>query len=548
MSADQAKPAPPDPGRWRALGVCLIAGAMTLLDLSIVNVALPTLRSGLGADDSDVQWIVAGYALAFGVFLVPSGRLGDARSRRAVFVAGVALFTLASAAAGAAPNPTLLAIARVVQGIGGGMIAPQVSGFIQNLFRGAERARAFGLFGATVGISTAIGPLLGGLLVNLGGPELGWRLVFYVNVPIGAVLIPLALRILPRREGERRKQSLDPLGVGLFAMSVLLILFPLVEGKQNESLSQRAWWLLLPAIALLVVFYFWERRWNRLGRETLIDLALLKVRSYMFGLTLGTFYFAGFTAIFLVTTLYLQVGLHYSALQAGATQTPFAIGSAIAATLGSRLVPRFGRALVVVGLIMVATGLVIMDLVVPHLSGMVGLKLAPVLLLAGLGGGLVITPNVTLTLAEVDPRRAGSGGGMLQTAQRVGSAIGVALVLAQFFDRLAADGDDYPAALSASLRTTIGFILVALLFGIADLIRRNRAPADFHPDKSASRSGQLVDGEGKDQGGARLGEQGARDGQRPAGPDGVIDEQHRTVEPDAGPHAGAIEQIGGPDG
>ena len=147
VSADQAQAAPPDPGRWRALGVCLIAGAMTLLDLSIVNVALPTLRSGLGADDSDVQWIVAGYALAFGVFLVPSGRLGDARSRRAVFVAGVALFTLASAAAGAAPNPTLLAIARVVQGIGGGMIAPQVSGFIQNLFRGAERARAFGLFG-----------------------------------------------------------------------------------------------------------------------------------------------------------------------------------------------------------------------------------------------------------------------------------------------------------------------------------------------------------------------------------------------------------------
>ncbi len=250
-----------------------------------------------------------------------------------------------------------------------------------------------------------------------------------------------------------------------------------------------------------MIFYFWERRWDRLGRETLIDLALLKVRSYMFGLTLGTFYFAGFTAIFLVITLYLQVGLHYSALQAGATQTPFAIGSAIAATLGSRLVPRFGRALVVVGLVLVAAGLVIIDLLVPHLTGMVGLKLAPALLLAGFGGGLVISPNVTLTLAEVDPRRAGSGGGMLQTAQRVGSAIGVALVLAQFFDRLAADGDDYPAALSASLRTTIGFILVALLFGIADLIRRNRAPADFHRRQiGASRSGQLVDGEGKDRG------------------------------------------------
>jgi len=344
-----------------------------------------------------------------------------------------------------------------------------------NAVKHGLRARAFGMFGATVGISTAIGPLLGGLLVSLGGPELGWRLVFYVNVPIGAVLIPLALRFLPRREGERRRQSLDPVGVGLFATAVLLILFPLVEGKQSESLSERAWWLLGPALALLVIFYFWERRWNRLGRETLIDLALLKVRSYMFGLTLGTFYFAGFTAIFLVTTLYLQVGLHYSALQAGATQTPFAIGSAIAATLGSRLVPRFGRALVVTGLVLVAAGLVIIDVLVPHLTSMVGLKLAPALLLAGFGGGLVISPNVTLTLAEVDPRRAGSGGGMLQTAQRVGSAIGVALVLAQFFDQLAADGANYPAALSTSLRTTIGLILVALIFGIADLIRRQRA-------------------------------------------------------------------------
>ena len=216
------------------------------------------------------------------------------------------------------------------------MIAPQVSGFIQNLFRGAERARAFGMFGATVGISTAIGPLLGGLLVNLGGPELGWRLVFYVNVPIGLVLIPLAYRLLPRRERARRRQSLDPVGVGLFAAGVLLILFPLVEGGRTSRWRERAWWLLVPAVLLLAGCLLWERRWARLGRETLIDLALLKVRSYMFGLTLGTFYFAGFTAIFLVTTLYLQVGLDYSALEAGATQTPFAIGSAIAATLGSR--------------------------------------------------------------------------------------------------------------------------------------------------------------------------------------------------------------------
>jgi len=472
MITDRAVEAPADPARWRALAVCLVAGAMTLLDVSIVNVALPTLRQGLQADDSDIQWIVAGYALAFGVALVPAGRLGDARSRRSIFMVGIAVFTLSSAAAGAAPSPALLSGARVLQGLAGGMIAPQVSGFIQNLFKGAERGRAFGLFGATVGISTAVGPLLGGLLVRIGGPDFGWRLVFYVNVPVGIVLLLLARRLLPAAPGGRR-QSLDPVGVLLFAAPLLLVLFPLVEGEQGTPLSDRPWWLLAPAAALFLAFYLWERHWRGRGKETLIELALLKVRSYMFGLALGTFYFAGFTSIFLVITLYLQVGLGYSALEAGATQTPFALGSAVAAFLAGRLVGRLGRLLAVTGLTLVVVGLVAIDLLVPHLQSGVGLKLAPALLVAGFGGGMVISPNVTLTLAEVDPKQAGSGGGMLQTAQRVGSAIGVAVVLAQFFDQLASSqGRDYAGALSTSLRTTVGFVVVALLFALADLVRR----------------------------------------------------------------------------
>lgn len=480
MSAEVDQPVtdrpPPDPARWRALAICLAAGAMTLLDISIVNVALPTLRTGLGADDSDIQWIVAGYALAYGVVLVPAGRLGDARSRRTIFMIGVALFTAASAAAGAAQSPDLLSLARVVQGIAGGLIAPQVSGFIQNLFSGAERGRAFGMFGSTVGISTAVGPLLGGLLVNLGGPDLGWRLVFYVNVPIGIVVLLLSRRFLPGGSGVRSRQSLDPVGVGLFAAAILLVLLPLVEGQQDSPLADRPWWLLGPAAALLLAFYFWERWWRSRGRETLVDLTLLKVRSYMFGLALGTFYFAGFTSIFLVITLYLQVGLHYSALQAGATQTPFALGSAAAAWFGGRLVQRSGRWLAVIGLVLVAAGLLAIDLLIPQLSSMVGLKLAPALLVAGIGGGLVITPNVTMTLAEVDPRRAGSGGGMLQTAQRVGSAIGVAVVLAQFFGRLASSRGDYAQAVSVSLRTVLVLILIALAFALVDLIRRTTGP------------------------------------------------------------------------
>jgi EmrB/QacA subfamily drug resistance transporter len=462
---------------------------MTLLDLSIVNVALPSLRRSLGADDSDLQWIVAGYALAFGVVLVPAGRLGDARSRRMIFMLGVALFTLSSAVAGAAPNPTILSVARVLQGLAGGLIAPQTSAFIQNLFRGRERARAFGLLGGAIGVSTAIGPLLGGLLVNLGGEDFGWRLVFYVNVPIGIALLPLAYRLLHRNEPVRHRQSLDPVGVGLFAAAVLLVLLPLVEGRQDQPLSERPWWLAIPALVLLVGCYVWERIWSARGQETLIDLPLLKVRSYVFGLTLGTFYFAGFTAIFLVVTLYLQVGLGYSALEAGATQTPFAVGSAIAAILGSRWVQRIGRLLVVVGLVMVIVGLVVIDLLVPTLDGLVGLKLAPALLFSGFGGGLVISPNVTLTLAEVDPRRAGSGGGMLQTAQRVGSAIGVAVVLAQFFASLAGSRGNYAEALSVSLRTTIGLVAAALVFAVIDLVRR-RTAADRPTYLAHARTGQ----------------------------------------------------------
>ena len=463
---------------------------MTLLDLSIVNVALPSLRTSLGADDSDLQWIVAGYALAFGVVLVPAGRLGDARSRRTIFLIGIGLFTLSSAVAGAAPDATVLAVARVLQGLAGGLIAPQTSGFVQNLFRGPERARAFGLLGAAIGVSTAIGPLLGGLLVNLGGPDLGWRLVFYVNVPIGIALLPLAYRLLPGAEPSRQRQSLDPVGVALFVAAVLLVLFPLVEGRQDQPLADRPWWLAIPAVVLLAICLLWERFWAARGRETLIDLPLLKVRSYVFGLTVGTFYFAGFTAIFLVLTLYLQVGLGYSALEAGATQTPFAVGSAIAAILGSRWVERLGRLLVVAGLVLVIIGLVTVDLLAPTLEGMVGLKLAPAILVAGFGGGLVISPNVTLTLTEVDPRRAGSGGGMLQTAQRVGSAIGVAVVLAQFFAALASSGGNYAEALSVSLRTTVGLVAVALVFAVIDLVRR-RTSAGRRPTYLAhARTGQ----------------------------------------------------------
>ncbi len=328
---------------------------MTLLDVSIVNVAVPSIDRALHASSSDLQWILSGYALTFGLALVPAGRFGDARGRRNAFVFGIALFTITSALAGLATSPTWLVIARLLQGAAAGVVNPQVIGLIQQLFRGPERARPFGLLGATIGISTAVGPLLGGLLIAIGGEEHGWRWVFFVNVPVGVLAVILGWRLLPGRPtGQPGWRRLDPFGVLLLGIGVVLVLLPLVQEQQWRT----PWkWALIPVgLAVLVAFGLWERRYAR-HHEPLFDLRLFSFQSYTLGSILALVYFGGFTAIFFIFTLFLQMGLGYSALVAGLAITPFALGSAAAAVLGGRIVNRFGRPLVAIGLLTVVVGL-----------------------------------------------------------------------------------------------------------------------------------------------------------------------------------------------
>ncbi|WP_327365630.1 MFS transporter [Streptomyces sp. NBC_01217] len=472
-------PGTPDPRRWKALAVCLIAGFMTLLDVSIVNVALPSIRKGLHSPESDLQWILSGYSLAFGLFLIPAGRLGDARGRRAVFMAGLTVFTLASAACGAAQSSQWLVIARLVQGLAGGMISPQISALIQQMFSGDERGRAFGMFGTVVGISTAVGPLSGGLLIQAAGADEGWRWVFYVNMPLGAVCLLLARRLLPDTPsaGPVRLRDLDPLGVLLLGAGVLALLLPFVQSQQWPG--DRKWLLVVVAVALLAAFVGWESRCGRRGTKPVVNLSLFRVRSYWLGCLLILLYFAGFTSIFFITTLYLQSGLHYSALQAGLAITPFALGAAVAATPGGRMVSRFGRPLVVVGLTTVTVGLAGTALAVHLVPGRgVGWAMAAPLLLAGLGSGLVIAPNQALTLTRVPVADAGSAGGTLQTAQRVGSAIGIAAVGSMFFAQL--DGDGWSTAYDHGLVVAVAFVLVALLIGLAEVRGERRSRRHKH--------------------------------------------------------------------
>lgn len=466
-----------DPRRWKALAVCLVAGFMTLLDVSIVNVALPSIEQGLGASTSDLQWVVSGYALTFGLVLVPAGRLGDATGRRRMFVVGVVVFGVSSLLCGLATSSALLVAARLLQGIGGGLLNPQVSGLIQTLFRGSERARAFGMLGATIGISTAVGPITGGVILSLLGAEAGWRWIFFVNLPVAVAAVVLALRWIPAaepREGARRRPELDPVGVVLLGAGVFALLLPLVEGGRGSTSSVPGWVAAIGA-ALLALFVLWERRYTAAGHTPLVDLRLFRLPGYASGAVVATVYFSGFTGIFFVLTIYLQQGLGYSALLAGLAVTPFAAGSAVMSAVGGRLVTRFGRSLVTWGLVVVVVGLVATDVVLSTVEGpRTGWYAALPLLLAGLGSGMVISPNITLTLDEVPVERAGTAGGVLQTGQRIGTAAGIAVVGSVFFATVD-DGGSWAAALA--LRVATALVVLSLVASLADVWLRRRPPS-----------------------------------------------------------------------
>jgi EmrB/QacA subfamily drug resistance transporter len=465
----------PDPRRWKALAVCMLAGVMIFVDVSIVNVALPSFRTGLGAGPADLSWIVAGYTLTFGLALVPGGRLGDQSGRRRMVIIGLVLFAVASLGAGLAPTPLLLIVARLVQGAAGGLLNPQLLGLIQQMFSGAERGTAFGVFGAVNASSTALGPLLGGLLIQLGGPQEGWRWVFLVNLPFALLALVLAPRLLPAAppRAERTRTSLDPVGAVLLGLAVLGVLLPVVLAERDPASAP--WWTAALGVLIGAGFVAWERGYARRGHDPLVTARVLRSSGYVLGTSLGALYMAGLTAIFFVLTVYFQQGLGYSALLAGLATTPYAIGSAVAAAWGGRVVGRFGRPLVVVGTVVMALGIGATLLIVALRSDpSTGLLTALPLFVSGIGSGLVITPNQALTLSAVPTEQGGTAGGMQQTAQRIGSSLGIAVVATVFFTVLASSGQQFGTALAAGLAVVLLCVLAAFALGLADVLRRRR--------------------------------------------------------------------------
>lgn len=424
---------------WRALIVLLMGMFIALLDTTIVNVALPTIRTSLDASESTLSWIISGYALAFGLALIPAGRIGDRIGHKWVFFTGIALFTAASFACGIAQSDEQLVIFRVIQGLAGGIYVPAVTAFIQLLFPPQSRGKAFAIMGSVIGVSSALGPIVGGLLIQAFGDTDGWRTVFYVNLPIGVVTLVLAAILLPKRDpsAPRPPAGLDWIGVVLVSGALVALLVPLIQG-QDEGWPLWTYLTIAGGVVLLALFALWEVRLTRRGGSALVPPSLFKHPQFTGGVILALVYFAAFTSIFFTISLLWQSGLQHSALASGAVTIPFAVGSIIGSSQSNRLSVKLGRTVLIIGTALVAIALISMWLLFLNVDGpsLTNWMLLAPLFIGGLGNGLFIAPNAQFIVATVDRRDAGSGSAVIAAIQRVGSAVGIAVIGSVLFGTL----------------------------------------------------------------------------------------------------------------
>ncbi|TDE41292.1 MFS transporter [Nonomuraea mesophila] len=446
---------------------------MAQFDFFVVNVAAPSLEHDLRAGPAALELIVAGYAFTYAAGMITGGRLGDRYGYRRVFVWGVAAFTVASVLGGIAQSPAQLVAARLLQGLAGAAMVPQVLATISAVYPPGERARAIGWYGATGGLGSIAGQVLGGLLLTADVLGLGWRAVFLINLPVGLVVVPLAWRLLPEVETARRAK-LDVPGAAGLAAGVGLLLVPLGLG---HSLGWPVWtWACMGAsVPVFVLTWSWLRALGARGGQPVLDLALLRVHSYLAGVGSIVAFMAYFASFMFTLTLLLQIGLGLTAFQAGMVFAPMGAMFTITSLLGARLVRRHGLIVVIMGGVVVVFGLGLL------LAG-VGLGLPYVLvalMLVGAGNGLVLPQLIGAALVEVEPHQAGIGSGVLSTAQQFAGAGGVAVIGAVFF--AVARGGGEMAAMRWSAAVDLVLVLVVI---VSVAYNRRRAIRRAWPERS----------------------------------------------------------------
>ncbi|WP_369326490.1 MFS transporter [Alcaligenes nematophilus] len=411
---------------WLGLAVLLLAGFVTIFDLFVVNIAIPSIQDQLGASFTEIGFIVAAYELAFGVLLITGGRLGDLFGRRRLFIIGMTSFTAASALCGVAPNAPLLIVARVAQGLAAALLFPQVYASIRVNFDGDNSRRAFGLLGMTLGLAAIAGQILGGWMVHADLFQLGWRSIFLINIPIGLLAVAAA-RYIPETRADQ-SSSLDGAGVMLISLALSLLLIPLIQSAEHgwppSSLASLA-----AAAAFLGVFYLHQEKRRCTGHAPLVDMQLLTQPRFALGTLLVLLVYSTASSFFLCFALLLQSGLGLSPLYAGSIFAPASVGFVAASLSAPRLVARYGTRAITVGSFLYALSFAwLIAQIASSGTELTPTYLIPALTLLGASQGLIMTPLLNLVLGFVDETQAGMASGVISSTQQVGAALGIAVV------------------------------------------------------------------------------------------------------------------------
>lgn len=421
--------------RWLILGIVLAAEIMDLLDSTIVNVAGPSLKNELGATPSALQWVIGGYTLTLGAGLVLGGRLADRYTRRNVFLLGLVSFTITSLLCAIAPNIESLIAFRLIQGFAGAMVLPHVIGFIRDVFPPEELGKAFAVFGPVFGLGGILGPIIGGFIIDGDIASTGWRAVFLVNIPIGVINIALAWKYLPKHATDH-SIKIDLLGSLLIMSASALLLLPLIQGQEA------GWplWTFLSLAASLFGFgiFALQQRWVISRKNTpLVNPEIFKSKIYNLGLA-GIFtFFAGFTGVYLIITLFLQIGEGYSARGAGIANIAIALGTAIGGALsGAVLADKFGTRVLQMGACAQIIGALLLFFALPDMQSFNFWHIAPGMLVSGFGTGLVVAALFDAILLAIKDELVGSASGVLSAIQSIASSVGVAIFGTIFFNKV----------------------------------------------------------------------------------------------------------------
>jgi EmrB/QacA subfamily drug resistance transporter len=457
-----------DRRRWLAFAAALAATLMDLMDSTIANVAAPYIRNDLGGSYADVQWISAAYTLAMAVMLLTGGRLGDMFGRKRMLLVGAAGFTLASVASAFAPSIEALIAVRALQGGLGAVMVPQVFGLIRDLFAPQEMGKAFGILGPAAGLSAVLGPVVSGLLIDADLFGSGWRMIFLVNVPVGAFVLVAGAKFLPSVAPSATSRRLDVTSVGLAAVGAFMLVYPLVQGRE---LGWPAWVqaLLVASVAVLAAFAWLQVRRQRAGVAALIEPGIFAKRSYVSGIAFALVFLVAMGGIGLTLGVFLQAGLGYSPIHAALTTAPFALGGFFGSASGAMLMHKVGRTVMQIGLLIMGAGLVALDVAVQHADTAVGSWdfVAP-LLVSGVGMGMVWVPMFEIIVGDVADHEVGSASGVLQAVQQLGMSLGVAGIGTVFFGALGSHADrtrDFLEAAQQTTLITVGLVAIAAVLG-----------------------------------------------------------------------------------